>query len=80
MPKKLLQGEVLRVRDNTAAVLVTREIHHPVYHKLVRRSKKYLAHDEIGVQVGDRVRIQETTPISKRKRFKIRDVITSVTS
>jgi small subunit ribosomal protein S17 len=55
----------------TIVVKVERHWRHPLYKKIIKKSKKYLAHDELGVKVGDKVRIHETKPISKRKRWKI---------
>lgn len=69
---KSLTGEVISTKmAKTATVKVERRWHHPLYKKIVKKSKKYLAHNELGVSVGDKVRIQETRPISKRKRWKI---------
>lgn len=59
----------------TVTVKVTRLWLHPVYKKRVKRSKKFLAHDEIGVKLGDNVIIGETRPLSKRKHFKVVQVI-----
>jgi len=73
---KQFTGVVIRAKmPKTATVLVERLMRHPIYKKRIRRSKKYLVHDEIGVKLGDRVVIQETRPISKRKRFKIVKVL-----
>ena len=71
MPKRVMQGRALRdAKDKTVSVLVERSIRHPLYQKFMRRSKKYLAHDENNVsKEGDIVRIREARPISKRKRF-----------
>lgn len=77
---KILTGVVVsrqpaRLPDGTsktAVVEVKRLIKHRQYGKWFRRSKKYLVHDETGrAAVGDRVRIQETRPLSRRKHFKI---------
>ena len=58
--------------DKTVVVSVERQFAHPLYRKRVTRRKKYHAHDETnGSKVGDRVRIQETAPISKNKRWAI---------
>jgi small subunit ribosomal protein S17 len=48
---------------------------HPLYKKRVKRSKKYLAHDELGVKVGQTVKIGETKPISRRKRWQVLEVV-----
>ena len=71
MPKRILQGLVVSDKnDKTVVVEVERRYTHPLYKKVVRRSKKYHAHDENNVaKTGDRVRIQETAPISKNKRW-----------
>jgi small subunit ribosomal protein S17 len=71
MPKRILQGTVVSDKnDKTIVVEVERRYTHPLYKKVVRRSKKYHAHDENNqAKVGDRVRIQETAPISKSKRW-----------
>ena len=71
MPKRILQGLVVSDKnDKTVVVEVERRYTHPLYKKVVRRSKKYHAHDEANVaKIGDRVRIQETAPISKNKRW-----------
>jgi len=71
MPKRILQGTVVSDKtDKTVIVEVERRYTHPLYRKVVRRSKKYHAHDEANVaKTGDRVRIQETKPISKTKRW-----------
>jgi small subunit ribosomal protein S17 len=71
MPKRVLQGVVVKKSgDKTISVLVERRVMHPIYHKTVRRSKKYLAHDETNQkQVGEVVEIIESSPISKRKTW-----------
>ena len=71
MPKRVMQGRALRdAKDKTVSVLVERSVRHPLYQKFIKRSKKYLAHDENNLsKEGDIVRIREARPISKRKRF-----------
>ena len=71
MPKRVMQGRALRdAKDKTVSILVERSVRHPLYQKFMKRSKKYLAHDENNVsKEGDIVRIREARPISKRKRF-----------
>ena len=71
MPKRVLQGTVVSdVNDKTVVVRVDRAFTHPVMKKTVRRSKKYHAHDEANsAKVGDVVRIEESAPISKNKRW-----------
>lgn len=68
---KILDGTVVsnKMKD-TIVVEVTRYTEHPQYKKFIKRSKKYMAHDEGNTKaIGDKVSIQETRPISKRKRF-----------
>lgn len=71
MPKRILQGVVESVaNDKTISVRVQRTYMHPLYKKIVKSSKKYNAHDENNVsKVGDKVKIQESRPISKTKSW-----------
>ena len=71
MPKRILQGVITSdVMDKTVTVRVDRRVMHPVYKKFITRSKKYAAHDEANAfKVGDTVRIEESRPISKTKRW-----------
>jgi small subunit ribosomal protein S17 len=71
MPKRILQGVVVSDKnDKTVVVEVERRYTHPLLKKTVRRSKKYHAHDEANSRkVGDIVRIEESRPISKNKRW-----------
>ena len=73
MPKRILHGVVISDKqDKTVTVRVERRIKHPVYTKVVRRSKKYAAHDENNqCKIGDTVSIRECKPISKRKTWEI---------
>jgi small subunit ribosomal protein S17 len=68
-----MQGVVVSDKaDKTIVVKVERRVMHPLYKKFIRRSKRYLAHDESNVvKVGDLVRIRECRPISKRKCWEI---------
>jgi small subunit ribosomal protein S17 len=60
------------VNEKTVTVEVQRRFTHPQYKKIIVRSKKYLAHDESNkVKTGDRVRIRECRPISRRKRWEV---------
>ena len=62
--------------DKTATVQVTRTFVHVTFKRVIRRSKKYLVHDgENALKVGDRVRIVETRPLSRRKRWRLLEVI-----
>jgi small subunit ribosomal protein S17 len=71
MPKRVLQGVVVSdACDKTVIVRVERRVMHPVYKKFITRSKKYAAHDENNTfKTGQTVRIEESKPISKRKRW-----------
>lgn len=73
MPKRILQGTVVSsAADKTIVVKVERRVKHPVFGKIVRLSKKFMAHDEDNTaNVGDTVRIQECRPISKRKSWQL---------
>lgn len=73
MPKRILQGAVVSdANDKTITVLVERRFMHPMVKKVVRRSKKYRAHDENNTfKVGDIVRIEECRPISKNKSWTV---------
>jgi small subunit ribosomal protein S17 len=75
MPKRILVGTVTSDKtDKTVTVLVERKVKHPLYGKIIRRSKKYHAHDEKNeFTVGDVVRIEETRPISKTKTWTVKD-------
>jgi small subunit ribosomal protein S17 len=71
MPKRILQGTVVSDKqDKTVVVKVERRFTHPLLKKTVRRSKNYHAHDEANAaKIGETVRIEETAPISKLKRW-----------
>ena len=73
MPKRILQGVVTSDKnEQTITVLVERRFKHPVLHKIVRKSKKYRAHDANSqFKIGDMVRIEECAPISKTKRWTV---------
>ncbi len=75
MPRRILVGTVVSDKtDKTVTVLVERKVKHPLYGKIIRRSKKYHAHDEGNeFKPGDTVRIEETRPISKTKTWKVLD-------
>jgi small subunit ribosomal protein S17 len=73
MPKRILTGTVVSDKsDKTIVVLVERKVKHPLYGKIIRRSKKYHAHDEANeFKAGEIVRIEETAPISKKKCWSV---------
>ena len=71
--KRQIKGVVVSDKmDKTITVLTNRFVKHPKYKKYVKHSKKYKAHDGANkYKIGDNVTIEETTPISKDKRFKV---------
>ena len=73
MPRRILQGVVVSDKtDKTITVRVERRVMHPIYKKIVKRSRKYHAHDEDNRhKVGDVVRIVECRPISKTKSWRV---------
>jgi small subunit ribosomal protein S17 len=75
--RKIRQGTVVSDRgEKTVVVRVDRRLAHPLYGKSVTRSKKYHAHDENNeYQVGDVVRIQETRPLSRLKRWRVVELV-----
>jgi len=75
--KRQIVGMVTSAKmDKTISVKVERRIKHPIYGKFVRKSKKFLAHDETNdCNEGDVVRIVESRPLSKRKRWSLVEVI-----
>src|ERR1700746_3134202 len=75
-PKEVV-GEVVSNRmHKTIVVQVTRKKSHPFYGRVIARNKKFYAHDEKNeAHVGDFVRLEETRPLSKLKRWKLKDII-----
>ncbi len=73
MPRRVMQGVVVSDKmEKTVVVSVERRVMHPIYKKFIRRSKKYSAHDEANAcKVGDKVKIRECRPISKRKTWEV---------
>lgn len=73
MPKKILEGVVINNKANkTISVLVERKLFHKKYKKIIRRSKKYLVHDENNSSdIGAKIKIVESPPISKLKKWQI---------
>lgn len=72
---KLFNATVISVIDQSSAVvLVESSWKHPLYKKTVKRSKKFLVQNDKNVKVGESVVIQETRPLSARKRFMITEV------
>jgi small subunit ribosomal protein S17 len=77
MSQREIQGEVVKISgDKTASMLVERRVMHPRYHKVVKRFKKYLIHDENNIlKVGDKVIAVECRPLSKTKSFRLKTVV-----
>ncbi len=77
--RKVRQGIVVSSKmEKTVVVKIERRVLHPLYGKVVLRSKRFKAHDEIGCDEGDRVEIMETRPISKDKRWRVTQIIEKV--
>jgi small subunit ribosomal protein S17 len=76
-PRKERIGKVISNKsDKTITVLVERKVKHPLYGKFVRRSKKLMAHDEDNIcNEGDRVKVMETRPLSKNKRWRLTEIL-----
>jgi small subunit ribosomal protein S17 len=77
MPKRVLSGTVVSDKpEKTVVVRVERRVKHPLYGKIIKLSKKYHAHDEDNeFKAGEQVRIEECSPISKLKSWKVLDRI-----
>jgi small subunit ribosomal protein S17 len=75
--RKVREGVVVSNKmDKTAVVAVVERVRHPKYNKFVLQTKRLYAHDETNdVNVGDKVRVMETRPLSKQKRWRITDVL-----
>ena len=75
--RKVYVGKVVSAKcDKTITVMVETYRKHPLYGKRVKHSKKYAAHDEKNIaKIGDKVRIIETRPISKTKKFKLVEIV-----
>ncbi len=77
MPKRTLEGRVVSSKTaKTIVVEIVRKKKHPLYHKVIAYTRKFMAHDEAGqAKDGDLVRIEECRPISKRKTWMLKDVL-----
>jgi small subunit ribosomal protein S17 len=76
--KRITQTGVVvsHAMDKTVVVEVARRIPHPVYNRIVTRSNRFMCHDEQNqCQTGDKVRIIESRPLSKRKRWRVKEVV-----
>jgi small subunit ribosomal protein S17 len=61
--------------DKTVIVVTSRTYRHRLYKKVVHSKKKFMAHDELGCQIGDRVRIVESHPLSRHKRWVVEEIL-----
>lgn len=77
--RKVREGIVVSNKmEKTVVVKIERRTQHPLYGKVVIRSNKFKAHDEIGCDIGDRIEIMETRPLSKDKRWRVTRIIEKV--
>ncbi len=77
--RKVRQGIVVSSKmEQTVVVKIERRVQHPLYGKVVLRTKKLKAHDIVGCDAGDRVEIMETRPISRDKRWRVTQIIEKV--
>ena len=75
--RRTIEGRVVSNKmQKTVTVLLERQVQHPLYGKIVRRSSKFAAHDENNdAHVGDTVRVMETRPMSKTKRWRVVEIV-----
>ncbi|ADG81191.1 30S ribosomal protein S17 [Thermincola ferriacetica] len=75
--RKVQIGKVVSDKmDKTVVVAVETLVRHPLYGKIIRRTKKYKAHDEENAcRIGDRVKLMETRPLSKEKRWRVVEIL-----
>ncbi|UCD43227.1 MAG: 30S ribosomal protein S17 [Chloroflexota bacterium] len=74
--RRRLTGVVTSTKmDKTVMVVISRTYRHPLYKKVVHSKKKVMAHDELGSEVGDQVKIVESRPVSKRKRWVVEEIL-----
>jgi small subunit ribosomal protein S17 len=74
---KTREGKVVSNKmTNTVVVAITRQVPHKAYGKIIRKTKKVYAHDEKSCAIGDVVRIVETRPLSKLKRWRVQEIVT----
>jgi small subunit ribosomal protein S17 len=65
--------------QKSVVVAVERVTHHPLYQKAIRRTSTFMAHDELGAKQGDTVRIVESRPLSRHKRWRVREIVKRAT-
>ena len=77
--RKVRQGIVVSSKmEKTVVVKIERRVQHPLYGKVVLRTKKFKAHDIVGCDEGDRVEIMETRPMSRDKRWRVTQILEKV--
>ena len=74
-------GIVVKAKmEKTVVVAVERLVRHALYRKTIKRTSTFMAHDEKGAKEGDRVRIVETRPLSKNKRWRVEEIMSNDTT
>jgi len=75
--KRQLEGVVVSDKmEKTVVVAVESRVRHPLYQRVIKRTKRYLAHDDAnGAREGQRVRIEERRPLSRRKRWEVIEIV-----
>ncbi len=74
--RRRLEGVVTSDKmQKTVVVQISRTYRHPLYGKVVHQHKRIMAHDELGCQIGDRVRVVESRPLSRRKRWVVEEIL-----
>ena len=74
--KEYIGTVVSNKMDKTVVVMVERLVQHPLYKKYIKRRKKFMAHDEGNAcEIGDKVLIEETRPLSRRKRWRVKKIL-----
>ena len=78
--RKIIIGKVISNKgDKSIVVAIETRVKHPLYQKMVKRTTKFMAHDEKNIcDIGDTVRIMETRPLSKNKRYRLLDIVEKV--
>ncbi len=78
--RKIRIGKVISNKgDKSIVVAIETRVKHPLYQKMVKRTTKFMAHDEKNIcDIGDTVRIMETRPLSKNKRYRLLDIVEKV--
>lgn len=77
MPKRVIQGKIQKKSgDKTVSIVIERTVKHPKYHKMVKRYKKYLVHDEKNeTNAGDTISAIECRAFSKNKSFRLKEIL-----